>query len=408
MSTASGSAEPWLSVIGIGDDGLASLSAPARALLEAGEILVGGERHLAMVAGHPGERLPWRWPLEASLEELEARRGRRVVVLASGDPMCFGVGELLARRFGMSEMRVLPAPSAISLACARLGWSRVEVETLSLHARPRSLLHRWLTPGARLVALSQDGDTPNRIAELLAARGFGPSRIWVFEHLGGAAERSTAGSAGDWHAATFAALNTVAIECAAGPEALALPSAPGLPDETFRSNGMLTKREVRAATLARLAPLPGQCLWDVGAGSGSVAIEWLRAARRNRAFAIERDATRCALIAENAEQLGTPELEVVHASAPDCLTDLPAPDAVFVGGGITTPRLLDRCWQALAAGGRLVANVVSLEGEQALLAWQARHGGELIRIAVARVEPVGAYHGWRPLLAVTQLAARKP
>ncbi len=408
MSTAVGSAEPWLSVIGIGDDGLCSLSSPARALLEAGEVLVGGERHLAMVADHPGERLPWRRPLEATLEELETRRGRRVVVLASGDPMCFGVGELLARRFGMNEMRVLPAPGAISLVCARLGWSRVEVEALSLHARPRSLLHRYLTPRARLAVLSQDGDTPNQIAALLAVRGLGPSRIWVFEHLGGADERSTAGTAGDWRPATFAALNTVAIECAAGPEAVALPTVPGLPDEAFRSDGMLTKREVRAATLARLAPLPGQCLWDVGAGSGSVAIEWLRAARRSHAFAIERDAARCALIAENAEQLGTPELEVVHASAPDCLTNLPAPDAAFVGGGITTPGLLDRCWQALAAGGRLVANVVSLEGEQTLLAWQADHGGELVRIAVARVEPVGAYHGWRPLLAVTQLAARKP
>jgi precorrin-6B C5,15-methyltransferase / cobalt-precorrin-6B C5,C15-methyltransferase len=408
MSTATGSPEAWLSVIGIGDDGLASLSAPARALLEAGEVLVGGERHLAMVADHPGERLPWHRPLESTLEELEARRGRRVVVLASGDPMCFGVGELLARRFGMNEMRVLPAPGAISLVRARLGWSCVEVEALSLHARPRSLLHRYLTPGARLAVLSQDGDTPNQIAELLAVRGFGPSRIWVFEHLGGGAERLTTGTAGDWHPATFAALNTVAIECGADPGAVTLSTVAGLPEEAFRSDGMLTKREVRAATLARLAPLPGQCLWDVGAGSGSVAIEWLRAARRSRAFAIERDATRCALIVENAERLGTPELEVVHASAPDCLTGLPAPDAVFVGGGITTPGLLDSCWQALAGGGRLVANVVSLEGEQALLAWQADHGGELIRIAVARVEPVGAYHGWRPLLAVTQLAARKP
>jgi precorrin-6Y C5,15-methyltransferase (decarboxylating) len=408
MSRASGTAGPWLSVIGIGDDGLASLSAPARALLEAGEVLVGGERHLAMVADHAGERLPWRRPLEATFEELEARRSQRVVVLASGDPMCFGVGELLARRFGISAMRVLPAPSAISLVCARLGWSRGEVEALSLHARPRSLLHRHLTPGARLVVLSQDGDTPDQIAELLAGRGFGPSRIWVFEHLGGAGERSTAGTAGDWRSASFAALNTVAIECAAGPKALALATTPGLPDEAFCSDGMLTKREVRAATLARLAPLPGQCLWDVGAGSGSVAIEWLRAARRSRAFAIERDAARCARIAANAERLGTPELEVVHALAPDCLTGLPAPEAVFVGGGITTDGLLDNCWQALASGGRLVANVVTLEGEQALLAWQARHGGELIRISVARVERVGAYHGWRPSLAVTQLAAGKP
>jgi precorrin-6Y C5,15-methyltransferase (decarboxylating) len=408
MRAAAGSSKPWLSVVGIGDDGLASLSAPARALVEAGEILVGSARHLAMVPGHPGQRLAWRTPLEATLEDLEAWRGRPVVVLASGDPMCFGVGELLARRFELHELRILPAPSVISLVCARLGWSRIEIEAISLHARPRSVLHRHLAPGARLVVLSHDGETPNQAAALLAERGFGPSRIWVFEHLGGPAERCTEATVAAWRPVRFEALNTVAIACAAGPDAAVRAGVPGLPDDAFRSDGMLTKREVRAATLARLMPIAGQRLWDVGAGSGAIAIEWLRAVRRGRAVAIERDAGRCALIQKNAEALGTPELEIRQDTAPACLSGLEAPDAVFIGGGITEPGLLDACWQALRPGGRLVANVVTVEGERALLAWQASHGGELIRIAISRVDQVGSYHGWRPAMPVTQLAAHKP
>jgi precorrin-6B C5,15-methyltransferase / cobalt-precorrin-6B C5,C15-methyltransferase len=401
-------AEPWLSVVGIGDDGVASLGGAARALLDAAEVLVGGRRHLAMVADHPAERIAWLRPLPATLALLEAQRGRRVVVLASGDPLCFGVGELLAQHFPIDELRILPVPSAISLVCARLGWSRVEVEALSLHARPEAVLRRHLAPGARLVVLSQDGATPERVAALLAGAGFGPSRMVVLEHLGGAAERRIEGVAASWRPAPCAALNTVAIECVAAPGAPLRAAVPGLPDEAFRSDGMLTKREVRAATLARLMPLPGQRLWDVGAGSGAVAIEWLRAARGTRAIAIERDAGRCALIADNAQSLGTPELEVVNGAAPECLTGLPAPQAVFVGGGSRTPGLLDACWQALPSGGRLVANAVTIEGERALLDWQARRGGELVRLEVARLAAVGSLHAWRPALAVTQLAALRP
>ncbi len=408
MTAATGGPEPWLSVVGIGDDGLASLSAPARALVDAAEILVGSARHLAMVSGHPGQKIAWRTPLEATLEDLAAWRGRAVVVVASGDPMCFGVGELLARRFPLAELCILPTPSVFSLVCARLGWSRSEIEAISLHARPRSVLHRHLVPGARLVVLSHDGETPNQIATVLAGRDFGPSRIRVFEHLGGAGERCTEATAATWQPTAFKALNTVAIECEPERGAAIRSSVPGLPDDAFRSDGMLTKREVRAATLARLMPLGGQLLWDVGAGSGAIAIEWLRAVRRGAAVAIERDAGRCALIRDNAEALGTPELEVRHGTAPVCLAELPAPDAVFVGGGVTAPRLLDACWQALRPHGRLVANVVTVEGERTLLAWQASHGGELVRIAVSRVDQVGSYHGWRPAMPVTQLAACKP
>lgn len=400
-------AQPWLSVVGIGDDGLASLSPAARAVVEAGEVLVGGRRQLALVAHDGAERLAWRRPLEATFDDLEVLRGRRVVVLASGDPMCFGVGESLARRFAPQEMRVMPAPSSFSLVCARLGWSRAEVECLSVHGRSPHVLRRHISRGARLIALSHDGGTPDLIAALLCEQGYGPSRLWTFEHLGGRAERQIEGTAEAWPEATFAALNTVAIACAPGPGAIAWPSVPGLPDEAFESDGMLTKRDVRAATLARLAPMAGQCLWDVGAGSGAVAIEWLRALRRGRAVAVERDPERCVRIERNAQRLGTPELVVAQGSAPAVLDGLPPPDAIFLGGGLSEPGLVERCWQALPPGGRLVANAVTLEGERALLAWRARVGGELVRLMIARAEPVGRFDGWRPAMPVTQLAVTK-
>jgi precorrin-6B C5,15-methyltransferase / cobalt-precorrin-6B C5,C15-methyltransferase len=399
--------EPWLSVVGIGDDGLASLCPAARAVVEAGEVLVGGRRQLAMIAHERAEQLAWRRPLETTFDDLEARRGRKVVVLASGDPMCFGVGETLARRFSPDEMQVLPAPSSFSLVCARLGWSRTEVESLSLHARPADILRRYMSPAARLIVLSHDGQTPNLIAAMLCEQGYGPSRMTVFEHLGGSAERRIDGSAEAWPATGFAALSTVAIACVAGDGAVVWPSVPGLPDEAFESDGMLTRRDVRAATLARLAPLAGQTLWDVGAGSGAVAIEWLRALRRGRAVAIERDPERCARIERNARRLGTPELVLAQGSAPAALAGLPQPDAVFVGGGLSAPGLIERCWQALPPGGRLVANAVTIEGERTLLDWHARSGGELVRLAIARAEPVGRFEGWRPAMPVTQLAVTR-
>ena len=397
----------WLYVVGIGDDGLASLGAEALAVIEAGDVLFGGERHLAMVGDHPGLRRVWQRPLSLSLDEIERMRGRNVVVLASGDPMCHGVGAMLARHFSADEMRVLPAVSAFSLACARLGWPLQEVETLSLHNRPVSTLRRYLQPGARLVALTRDGETPHLVASLLVEAGYGPSRVHVFEHLGGVRERRIDASADSWLASDIAPLNTVAIECLAGPRARVLPPAPGLPDDAFASDGMLTRCEIRAITLAKLMPLSGQCLWDVGAGSGAVAIEWLRAARRGRAIAIERNPARALRAAGNAEALGTPELEVVEAEAPACFDGLEIPDAIFIGGGISAPDMLRRAWGSLRPGGRLVANVVTLEGEHRLLDWQAEHGGDLTRLAISRAEKVGPYQGWRPAMPVTQYAVVK-
>lgn len=403
-------APPWLSVIGIGESGLASLSAAAASLVAGAELLVGGERHHAMIPGTAAQRLTWADGIEPTMDAIAGWRGRAVVVLASGDPMWFGIGATLARRFPAAEMRVVPVAGAFSLAAAAMGWALAEVETLSVHGRPLDRLNLHLHQGARLLLLSRDGETPGEVAALLRARGYGASEITVLEHLGGPSERRIEGIAESWDAPRSADLNTLAVVCRAGGGATVVPRGPGLADNLFVHDGQLTKREVRALTVAALAPLPGQVLWDVGAGAGSVAIEWLRlvppsvpaGGRAARAIAIERDAGRCAAIADNAAALGVPELEVVHGAAPEALEGLPSPDTVFVGGGVTRPGLLEACWRALVQGGRLVANAVSLEGLSRLAAFRDETGGELTRLAVSRAEAVGGFTGFRPLLEVVQ------
>jgi precorrin-6B C5,15-methyltransferase / cobalt-precorrin-6B C5,C15-methyltransferase len=397
----------WLSVIGIGEDGLAGLSPAARALVETAEILVGGARHLAMVPDGVAERITWERPLERSITALARHRARRVVVLASGDPLWYGVGAVLARRFAREEIAIMPAQGAFSLAAARLGWPLAKCGQLSLHARPLDTLRLHLAPGRRLLLLTEDGATPAAVAALLTELGFGLSMLSVFEHLGGPREAIVSAPAAEWGERRTAELNTVALECRAGPGAQILSTVPGLPDEAFEHDGQLTKREIRAATLAVLAPVWGETLWDVGAGSGSVAIEWLRAVPGTAAAAIERDPARAAAIARNAAALGVPGLEVIHGEAPAALPEAP-PDAIFVGGGVAAEGMLPALWRALRPGGRLVANAVSLAGERALIDWRARHGGALTRLAVSRAGPLGSGEAWRPLLAVTQLAATKP
>jgi precorrin-6B C5,15-methyltransferase / cobalt-precorrin-6B C5,C15-methyltransferase len=398
----------WLSVIGIGEDGLEGLTGAARALIGGAELLVGGERHLGLVPEGAAERLLWKQPLAATLEAIAARRGKPVVVLASGDPLFYGVGTLLARTFAAEDMLVLPQPSAFSLAASRLKWPLEECVTLSLHGRALEALRLHLTSGTRILAFSTDGDTPVQVAQLLRAAGWGPSAMTVFAHMGGPRERRIDGTAEHWPLGRVAALNTLAIECRPGREARPLSRLAGLPDDAFEHDGKITKRAVRAATLAALGPLSGELLWDIGAGSGSIAIEWLRASRAMRAIAIERDTARAGVIARNAVALGVPELRVVQGTAPAALRDLPAPDAIFLGGGAREPVLWEALWRALKPGGRLVANAVTLEGEAQLMRWHERQGGELTRIALSRAEPVGSYRGWRPLMTVMQLALAKP
>ena len=393
---------PWLSIVGLGEDGLDGLSAGARRLVDDAEVIVGGDRHLALLGATDKETVPWESPLKATVERLAGFEGRRVCVLATGDPMAYGIGVTLIRRFGREAVVVLPGLSAFSLACARLGWPLAETVQLTLHGRPFDLLHLHLTPGQKLLVLSDDRTTPAKVARRLTDAGFGPSDLRVLCHMGGPHERCVTCTAAEGPGDDVDDLNTIAIDLKAEPGTVALPRTPGLPDDAFRHDGQMTKREVRAATLAALQPMAGQRLWDVGAGCGSVAIEWMRAANRAQAIAIERHDGRRAMMAENAAALGVPTLEMVAGSAPDALSGLAAPDAVFIGGGVAGDGMVGSCWDALPAGGRLVANAVTLESEQALFAAFEHHGGELVRLAISRAEPVGRPQGWRPLMPVTQ------
>ncbi len=398
----------WLSIIGVGEDGIEALPPATRSLIEAADILVGGKRHLAMAGVDARPRIIWATPLSATLDEIVSHKHKRVCVLATGDPSWFGIANTLLKRVPIDEITIVPSPSAFSLVCARLGWALNHVDCLTLHGRPLELLHAALAPKARILILSNDGTTPEAVADTLCDRGFGASKMTVFEHMGGKKERRVEAAAEDWDAPDIADFNTIAVECIAGKNASIRPGIPGLPDDAFIHDGQLTKREVRAITLANLAPFPGALLWDVGAGCGSVAIEWMRAARNSRAIAFEQNQTRLQMIADNANGLGTPFLEIISGTAPECLENADAPDAIFIGGGITTPGLFDHCWNVLSAQGRLVANAVTLEGEARLNELSHVHGGELTQISISRAQPIGQYRSWRPFRPVTQWSVLKP
>ena len=397
----------WLNIIGLGEDGLDALPQRLCALVDQAELIVGGARHLAMATNAKAEKQSWATPLSRTIDEIWARRGRPVVVLATGDPMHFGIGVTLARRVPAAELAVHPHISAFSLAAARMHWPLAEVECLTIHGRPLELLIGAAAPDRKLFLLAHDGGSPAEIARLLTELGYGESEVTVLEHMGGSRERVYAGRAAGWNFPRAADLNTIAVLCRAGQDARLLSLAPGLPDEAFAHDGQLTKREIRAATLAALRPLPGQMLWDVGAGCGSVAIEWLRTHRSLAAIAIEADPARQELIARNAAALGTPFLKLIKGTAPQSYDGLPEPDAVFIGGGLSEDGVIEQAWARLKPGGRMVANAVTAEGETRLLAWRERHGGGMTRLSVARLSPVGDLHGWRPLMPVTQWAGTK-
>ncbi|MDI7863580.1 precorrin-6y C5,15-methyltransferase (decarboxylating) subunit CbiE [Rhizobiaceae bacterium n13] len=400
---------PWLTIVGIGDSGLSSLTADARAIVEASRTLVVADRLDEVVAHLTGARVLLRWSdgYRETLDRILALRGTPVTVLATGDPMHFGIGATLRKHFSAGEMRVLPSPSAFSLAAARLGWPLQSVAQISLHGRPVESVNRHLLPGTRILALTSDASTVGSVAANLAGRGFGASILHVLEHMGGPRERLLRMSVDEFlaDAPTIADFNTLAIDCAV--DAPLLSPVPGLPDDAFRHDGQLTKREVRAATLSLLQPFPNALLWDVGAGCGSIAIEWMRAGMGTRAVAIENRAERLTMIRENAATFGVPDLVSVEGEAPDALAGLDLPDVVFIGGGITTDRLFEACWQALKPGGRLVANAVTIEGEARLAELRGLHGGELTRISVARAAPVGRYCGWKSLMPVTLWSVSK-
>jgi precorrin-6Y C5,15-methyltransferase (decarboxylating) len=405
-----------LTVVGIGADGWPGLSGTATAALTAAQVILGSARQLTLVpAGVGGDRVPWPSPLLPALPGLlDAHRGRRIAVLASGDPMFHGIGATLVRLLGAPAVRVVPHPSSVSLAAARLGWSLPETDVLSLVAAPVEELHPLIHPGRKILILSSGATTPAEVVALLTSRGYGDSTVTVLAQLGAPTETTLSGPASALDLTAIDPLNVVAVACSAGTAPAAAertgprPLVPGLPDAVYESDGQLTKREVRAVTLAVLGPQPGELLWDIGAGSGSIAIEWMRTHRDCRAVAVESSAERAGRIVRNAAALGVPKLRVVEGRAPGALAGLPAPDVVFIGGGVTRDGVVDAALAALPAGGRLVANAVTLESEAVLAAWYAKLGGELTRVAVQRAAPVGGFTGWRAMMPVTIWSVTKP
>jgi precorrin-6B C5,15-methyltransferase / cobalt-precorrin-6B C5,C15-methyltransferase len=399
---------PWLSILGLGEDGLEGLSPAATRLLKQARLVVGGARHLALVGKLDAETLAWPSPIEDAYPAILARRGERVCVLASGDPFFYGVGSALTRQIDPSEIISLPAPSTFSLIASRLGWAEQDCALVTLHGRPLERIIPWLSNGARILALSWDETTPAKLADLLTSRGLGRSHLTICENLGGPNERIRDATADSFALEGISPLNAIALEVVAAPGARLIPRAPGLPDDWFEHDGQLTKREIRAATLSALAPQRGQLLWDIGAGSGSISIEWMLADPANKAIAIERHGERAARIPRNAANLGTPGLRLVQGSAPGALSGLPTPDAVFVGGGATAPGVVDAALQALRPGGRLVVNAVTIETQAELTHRYNALGGDLVQLSIARAEKIGAFHGFRPAMPVVQWTYEKP
>lgn len=408
----------WLTILGIGDDGIHSLTPPALALMKAAKTLVAPERvlenlDLASLGMADCEVVPWTMGVGPTIEFLKERRGKAVTILATGDPMHFGIGATMRRMVESDEMLVIPSPSGFSLAAARMGWGLSDVSCISLHGRAVAGLQSHVLPGNRILSLTSVARTVHEVARALCERGYGRSLLTVLEHMGGKAERTVhvrADEVGpfDPDRNQFADFNVLAIECVADEGAAILARVPGLPDDAFVHDGQMTKREVRAVTLASLQPCPQALLWDVGAGCGSVSIEWMRSALGAKAIAIEMQAERRAMMAQNATVLGTPRLKIIEGQAPQACQDLAAPDAIFIGGGLGHEGVFETCWQALKPGGRLVANAVTLENEARLLDLHARMGGHLIRLSVASVQAIGQYHGWKPAMPVTQWSLHKP
>lgn len=390
---------PWLHIVGIGEDGMAGLSSEARRLVESAEVIVGGDRHHSLASNVTAERIAWPSPFDAMIEKIKAQRGRRVVVLVTGDPLWFSVGARIVRGIPAEEIVFHPQLSAFQFASCRMGWSLADTETLTVHGRDAEQIVPWFAPGVKMLLLTRDRTSPATVARMLVERGYEPSRLTVLAALGGPNEARFDGVAASWEA-EVPDFHVLAVEIVAGPTAQVLPRT-GLPDDAFAHDGKITKRTARALALAKLVPVRDGVLWDVGCGCGSVAVEWMRAAPEARAFGIEPQEKRRAMAQQNAIRLGAPKLRLVDGTAPDALAGLPAPDAVFIGGGISEATA-EACREALKPHGRLVAHAVTLESEAVLLALYARHGGELVRISVDAAEPVGPFHGWKPAMPVIQ------
>ncbi|MEO0542455.1 MAG: precorrin-6y C5,15-methyltransferase (decarboxylating) subunit CbiE [Pseudomonadota bacterium] len=391
--------DPWLHIIGIGEDGLDGLSKIARGLVADAEVIIGGDRHHALTSNTKAERLAWPSPFDAMIDVICAQKGKRVVVLVTGDPLWYSVGARILKSIDAQEIVFHPQLSAFQWAAARMGWSLADVETLTVHGRATEQIVPYFAPGARLLVLTKDRTSVTDVAALLRERGFGGSYLHVLAALGGPSEQRIEMVADNAHA-DVPDFHTLAVECVASSDAQILPRA-GLPDDAFVHDGKMTKRTARALALAKLLPLRGHLLWDIGCGCGSIAVEWMRGAPEAMAIGFEPKVDRRAMALQNALQLGTPKLQLIDGTAPDCLDGQPSPDAVFIGGGLEE-KTIDVCLDAMTPFGRLVAHAVTLESEAVLLAAFEKHGGELQRISVEAATPVGPFHGWKPSMPVTQ------
>ena len=398
----------WLTITGMGEDGWEGLSPKARHAIETAEVVVGSSRLLAFLPSTKAEIHEWPQPFSAVVDRIRPLRGRRTVILATGDPLNYGVARKLMEFIPFAEMEIIPHLSAFSLAASRVGWSLPDCDTLTLHGRDAAHIEPFIQPGVRLIVLTADASTIPEVARRLTARGFGRSEITVLENMGGTRERQSSFIADATPATDHSDLNTLAIHCIASPGARIFSRLAGLPDDAFVHDGQITKREVRAATLAALGPSPDRLLWDVGAGCGSVSIEWMRAARGTEAIAFESEPDRLAMIATNADALGTPRLKVIAGEAPATFTGQPAPDAIFIGGGIWNPGVFENSWAALKPGGTMVANAVTIEGELHLYDLHEKHGGDIVRMDISHLTHVGRLRALRPRMAVTQWRAVKP
>lgn len=398
---------PWLSIVGIGEDGCDGLSLAARNALAQARLVVGGHRHIALAGPLEAETMAWPSPLVDAIPRILARRGAPTCVLASGDPFFYGIGTLIAAHVGANEFACFPAPSSFSLAAARLGWSLQDCRLVSLHGRHLRRILPHVQPGAKIIALTWDATTAGLLAALLQERGCGGSTVHVLESIGGPRERGRTARANSFDLDGIDPLNVVAIDVEADAGARLLPLTPGLPDDWFEHDGQITKREVRAMILATLRPFRGAHLWDIGAGSGSIAIEWALLDSANRATAIEVQPARAARIGRNAEALGVPDVTVVTGRAPDALAGLRQPHAIFIGGGASEPGVVEAALKALPRGGRLVVNAVTIETQAELIRLYREKGGDLTSIAIAHADPVGRFHGMRPAMPVTQWAVSK-
>lgn len=395
----------WLSVIGIGADGLASLAPSALQRLKSAKVVFGSSRLHALTRELGKVRVTWPSPFSVMIGELRKLTGQQVAILVTGDPLWYSAGTRLAKEFQANEIEFFPHLSAFQLACARMRWNLSEVETLSVHGRPEESLLKWFAPEAKLVILTSGQETPSRVARLLVDNGFGPSELAVLGMMATPSESRREGTAESWpskhDAQDLPGFHTLCVKCKPNDTAQILPYGPGLPDSVFETDGVMTKREVRALTISALAPRRGALLWDIGSGSGSVAIEWMRTARDAMAIGIEPHSGRRRMARDNANRLGTPELQLVDGHAPEALSGLPRPDSVFIGGGLST-NTVEAAIGRISPFGRVVANAVSLESESKLERLQSRLGGTLIRVSIQRTQPLGQLRGWKQLMPVTQ------